>query len=123
MKTVKPTDDSYNRKEIWQTETRKLRRNTNTNSSQRMINLTNFYEALGTGEDASQTIDSPKQSQSANVLPTDNQTKARPNICITEKYINKKAAIKKRAVRAQVLLNKVRQCENIGRIWRDKFNC
>ena len=55
-----------------------------------MINLTNFYEALGTGEDASQTIDSPKQSQSANVLPTDNQTKARPNFCITENTSTKK---------------------------------
>ena len=38
---------------IWQVETRKLRRNTNTNSSQKMMNRTNYYEALGTEEDTS----------------------------------------------------------------------
>ena len=53
IKVIKVTDNLYNRKQIWQVETRKLRENINTNSSQKMINWTKYYEALGTEEDTS----------------------------------------------------------------------
>lgn len=53
IKGIKATDNQYNREQIWQVETRKLM----TNTSQNMINQTNYYDVLGTEEDTSQTID------------------------------------------------------------------
>ena len=83
IKVIKVTDNLYNRKQIWQVETRKLRENINTNSSQKMINWTKYYEALGTEEDTSSTINIPEQSQSAIFLPTHSRSKAKHIFIIT----------------------------------------
>ena len=59
---MKATDNPYIREQIWQVKTGNSRRNINTNSSQKMIYRTNYYNVLGTTEDISQTIHSQESS-------------------------------------------------------------